>query len=83
MPIKAVCWRSGQIRFLPFVPKGAMEIASGTANKLRPIVESIARHAYDGHTLLVPGIPEADSDADALYALDRFAFEVEKRLGAH
>lgn len=82
MPIKAVCYRSGQIRFLPFVPRGAIEIASGPSDQLRPIVEAIARHAYDGHTLLVPGLPEAVNDDQALTVLEHFQDSVKKRLEA-
>lgn len=76
----AYAWRSGLIQFGRKVPDGALCIAEGPAKKLRPSVEAVARHAYDNETLLVPGIPEAKDDDEALDALFVFQSLVEGRL---
>lgn len=79
----AYVFRNGEIGFGCFVPEKAMRITSSSTKKLRPICEAIARHAYDGFTLLVPGVPEADDDEDAIAAVIRFRHEVDKRLGGN
>ena len=68
----AYCFRSGVIELAPTmadVPEGAVPIAQGEDKTLRRRVTDKARHAYDGETLLVPGIPEAESEKDAYAAL--------------
>lgn len=70
----AHCFRSGEIEVsrkkdLP----GAIMIGSGPANELRRKLSARARHAYDGVTLLVPGIPEAETDDLAEAAMVRFS----------
>ncbi len=70
--MRAYCWRSGMIEFGRSVPAGAIQIARAPARKLKPLVDVHARHAYDGKTLLVPGIPEAQNDGAAEHALDMF-----------
>lgn len=62
------------------VPDGSISLIRGPAARLRRIVEAIARHAYDGKTLLVPGLPEAEDDGDALTAVWDFQAQIEKRL---
>jgi len=68
----AFCYRSGQIHFGRKVPDGAIAMASGPARKVRDFFCGVSRHAYDGKTLLVPGIPEAEGDDEAESALRRF-----------
>lgn len=68
----AYCWRTGRIDFGRSVPEGAIKVAQGPAKKLRELISATARHAYDGETLLIPGIPEADSDKHAGDALEQF-----------
>lgn len=73
--------RCGTIEFGPFVPDGQLSIASSLDGKrLRETIEAICRHAYDGKTLLVPGIPEADDDDQALDALLAFGQRARERL---
>lgn len=67
--MRAYCWASGQIEFGARIPEGALPIARGRARKVRAFIEGVARHAYDGETLLVPGIPEAPDQSVALDAL--------------
>lgn len=74
--MKAYCYRTGVIEFGRYVPKGTLEIASGRA--LLKNVRVRARHAKDGETLLVPGIPEASNDVEAYAALKRFKEFVRK-----
>ncbi|TCT37449.1 host nuclease inhibitor protein [Martelella mediterranea] len=75
----AFCDRRGVIEFadcLDNVPLGVMVFADGD-DELMQKVRVRARHAYDGETLLVPGIPEADSEEEALVAFrqwHRWAF---------
>jgi len=68
----AYCYRSGRIGFGRSVPEGAIKVAQGRAKQLRDLIGVTARHAYDGKTLLVPGIPEADTDEHAADALEQF-----------
>jgi hypothetical protein len=64
----AYAWATGLIEFGPEEPEGALEFARGPADRLRAAVEPIARHAYEGKSLLVPGVPEA---ADKMEAVDK------------
>lgn len=69
----AYCWRGGQIQFGRRVPSGAIEITKDTdEQRLRDLMGVTARHAYDGETLLVPGVPEARSSDEAVDALIRW-----------
>lgn len=77
----AYCYRSGEIEFGATVPEGALPLGKARgARKLREIVTVAARHAYDGKTLLVPGIPEADTDDAAAAAYRYFRDVVSMRL---
>ncbi|GBQ96736.1 hypothetical protein AA23498_2720 [Acetobacter nitrogenifigens DSM 23921 = NBRC 105050] len=79
--MRAYCFRSGHIEFGSTNPEGTLPIGrSRSEKKLREIVEVNARRAYDGKTLLVPGIPEADTEEAALAAWRRFRDLVEMRL---
>lgn len=69
---RAFCWRGGVIEFGHRIPDGALPVDHGTERSVRRRVEPLARHAYDGKTLLVPGIPEAEDDDAALAAYERF-----------
>jgi len=68
----AYCDASGAIAFGPRVPKGALAIARGREDALRDLLCATSRHAHDGETLLVPGIPEADNQIQAVDALMDF-----------
>lgn len=75
----AYCYASGQIGFGKIRAKGTLPIMRGPNKFVRDTVSAHARHAYEGDTLLVPGLPEADDTEDArLDALDAFL----KRLRA-
>lgn len=78
----AYCYRSGEILIGDLLPEGALELGRGRGRKFRDVVEVLARHAYDGKTLLVPGIPEADNDAQALKAAEAFRDQLQKRLAS-
>ena len=80
--------RDGVIVFehLPGLDLGRLTVASAPASKakrLREVVTANARHAYDGVTLLVPGIPEAKSENEAVDAAIRFRALIEERMGAN
>lgn len=68
----AYCYASGHIGFGPDVPTGALPIAKGKDQALHDFISAVARHSYDGETLLVPGVPEAETDDAKLDALLRF-----------
>lgn len=77
------CWRSGEILFLkkePRASRGLLVIIFVHGHQLRRIVTAIARHAYDGEKLLVPGVPEARSDYEAFLAVREFKRQIERRL---
>lgn len=69
----AYCWASGDIHVGKRVPRGALPLRlRGPEDKVRSFVTRFARHAWDGKTMLVPGIPEAPNQGVALNALLRF-----------
>ncbi|WP_311272361.1 MULTISPECIES: host nuclease inhibitor protein [unclassified Rhizobium] len=75
-----VCYRSGEAFVSRRIPKGSMKIVTGHGRRLLRILSVCARHAYDGKTLLVPGLPEADSDLQAIEAVKGFEVMLRKRL---
>ncbi|WP_332117270.1 hypothetical protein [Azorhizobium caulinodans] len=69
--------RAGVIRITPTLPAGVLVIADDPSEDLlAETISALARHSYDGKTLLVPGIPEAPSDMAALEALISFRARV-------
>lgn len=71
--IRAYAWRSGLIGFGERVPSGALPILTVDGKSFtRDQIEGAARHSYDGAQLLVPGLPEAKSDAEAMDAFERW-----------
>ncbi|MCF4125015.1 host nuclease inhibitor protein [Methylobacterium sp. SyP6R] len=74
------CSRGGVIGIGRRAPRGTLALISGPGRPLRSIVEVVARHAYTGGDLLVPGIPEATSDVEALEAAGSFRDQVARRL---
>lgn len=79
--ISCYCWRSGLIEFGKKIPNGAIEICYGPEKKLKRIVSVCARHSRYGKSLIVPGIPEAESGRKALQALDFFKKMISRRIG--
>lgn len=76
--MRAYCYPSGLIEFGTSVPKGARIIARGMAKPLRDYITVKARHAKRGaspsqQALLVPGVPEANSEIEATAALKRWS----------
>ncbi|CAG9261942.1 MULTISPECIES: host nuclease inhibitor protein [Burkholderia] len=80
--MKAFAWQSGLIEFASEVPTGALFIASGPAKDLRRVIGVWARHGYQCDELLVPGVPEAESEAAKLDALTTFSARVHDRMAA-
>ncbi|WP_394661421.1 hypothetical protein [uncultured Acinetobacter sp.] len=69
----AYCFRDGVIGFAEKLPEGAIEIASCINKKrLYEFINVRARHGYKQGVLLVPGVPEAKTDNEALSALIDF-----------
>lgn len=77
----AFCFQSGEIEFAEAVegaPDGVLVFADNVIDMpelgdaaFKAHIAVRARHAYDGETLLVPGVPEADGD-DRLDAVMRW-----------
>lgn len=84
--MKTYAWRSGLIEFGRRCPAGALLIAEGPARFLRPLVEVNATLAYDNKTLRVGNVASADSEEEALQALNEFRIRIcaqlKKRLQA-
>ncbi|GBR20499.1 hypothetical protein AA105894_2572 [Asaia spathodeae NBRC 105894] len=75
------CYRSGEIDFGTVVPEGALPLGKArSAKRLREIITVTARHAYDGKTLLVPGLPEAKTEDAAVAAYRYFRDVVSMRV---
>jgi hypothetical protein len=71
----AYAFRSGLIGFIDGpgpMPDGALWIVSGAREQIHELVAGNARRAYDNETLLVPGVPEAQSDPAAYEAFRNF-----------
>lgn len=65
-------------RYLERLPVG--HATNREAKKFKDIVSVNARHAYDGVTLLVPGMPEAADQNEALNKLLWFRRLIEMRM---
>jgi hypothetical protein len=66
MTLYAHCYRSGEIKISRRDDEpGMLCLGSGTGTQFRDRVSVYARLAYDNKTLLVPGLPEADSETAA------------------
>jgi hypothetical protein len=80
--LRAFCWANGVIEFQRAedgLPEGTLPIAFGAETEVRGLMNALARHGFDQGTLLVPGIPEAESDDGKLAALQAFAKLVKDR----
>lgn len=76
----AYCWRNGELGFTDGpLPEGALILDKGTGKEWRERIEIMCRLSYDGHTWLVPGIPEADDDIEALVAVRKFIAWISQR----
>lgn len=77
--------RDGVIVFEPHADPTLERLPVGHASnkdakRFKAIVEVNARHAYDGVTLLVPRVPEAVSNEQAMDALLYFRRVIEMRM---
>jgi hypothetical protein len=79
--MKALAYANGVIVFSRTHNRETLPIAEASAARLRKVVSSLARRAYDGKTLLVPGLPEAANWNQRSEALIRFTAAVNKDLG--
>lgn len=73
----AYCWMDGVIKFGRYMPQRAFMLAMDIkgSHLLREAVISQAKLDYDGKTLLVPGVPDANSVGDAARVISRFAVQ--------
>jgi hypothetical protein len=80
--MKAFVFTDGVIGFGSKLPGDnmALLIAEAPEEVLRTVVSVCARHAYNGKTLLVPGVPEAEYSAAAVDAVLRFKDMVQSRI---
>lgn len=77
----AIAYANGVIEFARKTKPETLPITSAPAARLRKVVSGLARHADDGKTLLVPGMPEATCWDERCEALFRFTAAVKKGLG--
>lgn len=85
MKITAYCYQSGEIQFTsieaPEVPQGCIPIITGPQKRVKQVVGACARHAHDGVTLLVPGLPEIElTQKDPVDVLLEWQRWVQKRF---
>ncbi|MEA1062279.1 MULTISPECIES: host nuclease inhibitor protein [Erwiniaceae] len=73
MKIVAYAWASGLIEFGKSCPDGALPVLVGDNKEVRSAVSVLARHSRTNDDLLVPGVPEAADQNEAVKALSRFA----------
>lgn len=79
-----ICWRSGEVEVVDRLGEdqpGVIVLATGERDELTDVLSSRARHASDGKTLLVPGLPEAQDSDQAVEAAARFREQLEEHLG--
>ena len=77
--MKAYAWESGLIEFGQRVPNGALLIVDGPAKRVKHVVNVLARVGYEGG-LLVPGVPEGETENAKLDALTAFVQRVRARF---
>ncbi|ATA26609.1 host nuclease inhibitor protein [Brenneria goodwinii] len=78
MKLIAYAWASGLIEFGKTLPDGALPVIRGQDSAVREAIDVIARHSRVNDDLLVPGIPESDSQHEACDALIRFTSRVKE-----
>jgi len=83
--MKPFVFRNGVIVFRRRMPPGALPITHLRSRRLRQIVDVLARHGrpefgQSRKLMLLPGVPEARTESEALDAVLRFKREVEIRL---
>ncbi|GFM37965.1 host nuclease inhibitor protein [Desulfovibrio psychrotolerans] len=76
----ACVWANGKIDVLPALPQGALPLAAGPRYRLRRLVNSRARLAYDGRTHLCPGVPEGATGEAKLNAVRAFGKELQEAI---
>ena len=69
----AQCYQNGIILFKDHLLDGTIAIMEGEEDEIKAIISSKATCAYDGKTLLVPGIFEAKNSKERVDALIEFA----------
>lgn len=70
---KAYVYRSGLIGFADHIPRGTIPLLNQDGRSFtRDEIEGAARRSYDGKDLLVPGVPEAKTDQEAMRALKQW-----------
>lgn len=70
----AVAWATGLVQIVPRKPPGACVICRGEPEAVRSLMNATVRHGQgkaDG-MMLVPGVPEAETQAKGMDALIEF-----------
>lgn len=73
-------YRSGKLEVGRKVVEGTIGVGRGNRRTLVKAMERRARLAYDNGTWLVPGVPEADNETEALEALKQFTRSIKPLL---
>lgn len=77
----------GVIVFAPNADTGLERLpvgqaTSAEASMFREVVSALARHSRDGAHLLVPGVPEASSQSEAVDALIVFRSRIDETMAS-
>lgn len=72
MTIIAYGWASVLIEFGKKTPDGALPIIAGNDEEVKDTIIAIARHSRTSDELLVPGVPEAANQNEAMDAFIKF-----------
>jgi hypothetical protein len=75
--IFAHCDAAGAIQYGEYVPKGSLPILRGDEDIVKKVVGGLCRKGYEGQEI-VPGIPEAKDQNEALDAMFKFKEVVEQ-----
>jgi len=68
----AYCYASGQIACGSSIPDGALPLGHGKPKQVREWIMAVSRHTYRKGLYLVPGVPEAPNEKQALKAYQAF-----------
>ncbi len=77
----AYVYRNGRVRVGRKCPGAALPIVVAPERKLRQAVQSLATHGYKRGVYLVPELPLAQNDDEAVRIVESFRDRLKSRLG--
>jgi hypothetical protein len=76
-----LCTRLGALSISRYAGKGLLKVMTGDGRKIRWIMRECALQTSDG-CLVVPGVPDAQTDVEAMEAVKAFEQILLRRLAA-